>query len=140
MEYTYFIYASVLHKLRFIAPKETALSPELQNILHLPFLGFHAHFFIKVFCRSVPRPDVQGHLIAAQRFCLLLYIFKQAFPDVLPARLLVNSKVINEQRLEGHHIGGKRLLFQLTESIAHAHIVLVHGNIDGLILLLQKLC
>ena len=59
---------------------------------------------------------------------------------MLPARLLVNAKVINEQRLEGHHIGGKRLLFQLTESIAHAHIVLVHGNIDGLILLLQKLC
>ena len=85
--------------------KGAAFSPELQNILHLPFLGFHAHFFVKVLCRSVPRPDdVQGHLIAAKRFCLLLYIFKQAFPDVLSARLFVNTQVVNEQRLEGEKL------------------------------------
>ena len=59
---------------------------------------------------------------------------------MLPARLLINAQVVNEQRLEGYHVGGKRLLLQLTEGIAHAHIILVCGNVDGLVLLLQKFC
>ena len=51
--------------------------------------------------------------------------------------LLVNAKIIDKQGFKGHHIGGKGLLPELAECIAHAQIVLVCGNIDRVILLLQ---
>lgn len=100
----------------------------LQDKFHLPFLGFHTHFFIEMLGRGVSSPDVQGHLIAAQCFRLLLYIGKQTFPDVLPPRLLVHAQIVNEQRCKRHHIGGKGLLLDLAEGIADADIVCIGGT------------
>jgi len=63
----------------------------------VPFLCPHAHFFVEVFCRGVSCPDVQRHLIAALLFCLLLHIFKQAFPDMLSSCLLIDAQIVDEQ-------------------------------------------
>ena len=74
-----------------LCSKKNVCRPGSQDILHLPFLCLHAHFFVEVLCRGVSCPDVQRHLIAALLFCLLLHIFKQAFSDVLSPCLMVSS-------------------------------------------------
>ena len=57
---------------------------------------------------------------------------------MLSACLLVNAQIINKQCLKRNHIGRKRLLLQLAESIPHTHIILTGCNKDRLIFLLQQ--
>lgn len=74
---------------------------ELQHPFHPHLLHLHPALLIKLQSTGIARPDVQGHIVAADFPCVVFYKIKQLCSDVLAAAVLINTEIVDVERLDG---------------------------------------
>lgn len=71
----------------------------LEDCLHAGFLDLHAHAPVETHCRGVPFPDIERDVMAAYRPGIVADKLIQRSTDMLAASLLVDTDIVDVERL-----------------------------------------
>ena len=112
---------------------------DLQHPLHPHLLHLHSALLVKLQSTGIARPDVEGHIVAADLLCIGFYKVKQLRSDVLAAAVLIDAEIVDIERLDRcqHMLVG--IVKQHTERITeYPSVLLVNEDRTGILRLFDE--